>query len=127
MSDILTRLLLFAILGITQVVHAGSPVSEMTCADYLGIDKESQSAKNSSGDNENKTAAYNMGFKLGVSMRQGSMANWVQGYLVGYASAMKTNDMVILDIDNLRSKLRLHCSTHQDQTMRQVVDEFKAL
>ena len=125
MPDTLTRLCIFTLLGISQVVQAGSSVSDMTCADYLGIDKESRANK-TRGDNENISTANKVGFKLGVSMRQGSMANWVQGYLVGYSAAAHKNYNAILDADTLRSKLRVHCGEHQDQTMRQVADEFKA-
>ena len=127
MTDTLSRLILLILIGMTQIVQAGSPVSKMTCADYLGIDNESRASTNSSGKNENKSAAFNVGFKMGVSMRQGSMANWIQGYLEGYASAIQKSYDTNLDIDNLRSMLRMHCCTHQDKTMRQVAEEFKSL
>ena len=103
-------------------VVAGTPVYEMTCDDYLN----SHAVENQSGQGAERSQAYLVGLQLGISVRQASMANWVHGYLVGYNAVSQKDQGETVDMDSLKSRIRLYCSKYGDRTMLQVAQEFIA-
>ncbi len=118
-------LLLFFSISILMTFRsavAGTPVYEMTCADYLG----SRVVDNNGTRDAERSQAYLAGLQLGISVRQASMANWVHGYLIGHNAVTRKEQGAALDMDSLRSRMRLYCSTNENRTMLQVAQEFIA-
>ena len=124
MSASIFRFLLLSLVWAAGLAQAGTPIPEMTCADYLGIEREATESSASSGEKATKSAAYKTGFKLGVAMRQSNIANWLQGYLAGYAAATRNKPVSAPVIDHVKSKLQAYCATHHDQSIRQVAEAF---
>jgi hypothetical protein len=118
MNNMPRIILLMFLVGSTFTV-AAAPVAEMSCADYLGGGMK--------GDQEEKSASYMAGLKLGISLRQATMASWVHGYLEGYHAVEKKDQHQGIDINTLKSKMRLHCDSNREQTMRELAEAFSAL
>ena len=117
--DNMPRIILSIFLLCSALTVFAAPVHEMSCADYLGGGMK--------GDQEEKSASYMAGLNLGISLRQATMASWVHGYLAGYHAVEKKDETQGIDINTLKSKMRLHCDTNRDQTMRELAEAFSAL
>ena len=112
---------LAALAGVIVNAQAEVPAQEQSCAAYLGIEPGDSV---STADEQKKSAAYLLGKQLGNAMRQRVLANWVQGYLIGYAAA-KGDAKSPPDIESLKTLLQTHCTAHTDQTLQQAAEALR--
>ena len=113
------------LVGFCSLTQAGSQIRDMTCADYLGLSTNTDDFDGLTIEAGYQSKAYQAGHKLGIAVRQYTMANWVHGYLIGHAAATSEGISKTEDINALKARMRVYCNTHETRTMREVAESFR--
>lgn len=125
MSRLCLHVVFLTLAVIVVDAQATVPVPEQSCAVYLGVESDSPASQDSKTNEQKQSAAYLLGKQLGSAMRQRNIANWVQGYLTGYAAATGNAKTPPSDIESLKTLLQNHCTAHADQTMLQAAEALR--